>query len=89
MLPSQILLNNLIYDASQTAIPDRHDRSRDASSSPARWDIRGIERFMIVFGPISSIFDYLTFGLLLLGLGSWRRPSTPAGSSSRWPPRCS
>jgi P-type Mg2+ transporter len=69
MLPSQILLNNLIYDASQTAIPaDTIDP--ETESLPARWDIRGIERFMIVFGPISSIFDFLTFGLLLLGLGS-------------------
>ncbi len=69
MLPSQILLNNLIYDASQTAIPsDTIDA--ETEQEPARWDIRGIERFMIVFGPISSIFDYLTFGLLLLGLGS-------------------
>lgn len=64
MLPSQILLNNLIYDASQTAIPaDTIDPETEAE--PARWDIGGIERFMLVFGPISSIFDYATFGLLL------------------------
>ena len=69
MLPSQILLNNLIYDASQTAIPaDTIDP--ETEQEPARWDIGGIERFMVVFGPISSIFDYLTFGLLLAGLGS-------------------
>ena len=69
MLPSQILLNNLIYDASQTAIPaDTIDP--ETEQQPARWDIDGIERFMIVFGPISSVFDYLTFGLLLAGLGS-------------------
>ncbi len=69
MLPSQILLNNLIYDASQTAIPaDTIDP--ETEQEPARWDIGGIERFMVVFGPISSVFDYLTFGLLLAGLGS-------------------
>ena len=69
MLPSQILLNNLIYDASQTAIPaDTIDP--ETEQQPARWDIGGIERFMVVFGPISSVFDYLTFGLLLAGLGS-------------------
>ncbi len=69
MLPSQILLNNLIYDASQTAIPsDSIDPEEQVQ--PSRWDIRGIERFMIVFGPISSIFDYLTFGLLLVVLGA-------------------
>ncbi len=68
MTPAQILLNNLIYDASQTAIPtDTIDP--DVAAEPASWDIRGIERFMVLFGPISSIFDYLTFGLLLLVLG--------------------
>jgi P-type Mg2+ transporter len=67
MLPSQILLNNLIYDASQTAIPsDTIDP--ETEQEPARWDIGGIERFMLVFGPISSVFDYLTFGFLLVVL---------------------
>jgi len=64
MLPSQILLNNLIYDASQTAIPS-DDIDPEAEVAPARWDIGGIERFMVLFGPISSIFDYATFGFLL------------------------
>ena len=69
MLPSQILLNNLIYDASQTAIPtDNVDA--DVQAEPARWDVHAIERFMVVFGPISSIFDYATFGVLLLMLGT-------------------
>ena len=69
MLPSQILLNNLIYDASQTAIPtDNVDA--DVQAEPARWDVHAIERFMIVFGPISSVFDYATFGVLLLMLGT-------------------
>jgi Mg2+-importing ATPase len=68
MTPGQILLNNLIYDASQTAIPtDNVDP--DVEAVPARWDVHSIERFMILFGPISSIFDYATFGLLLLMLG--------------------
>jgi Mg2+-importing ATPase len=72
MTPGQILLNNLIYDASQTALPtDTVDPEVEAL--PARWDIRGVERFMIVFGPISSLFDFLTFGLLLLVLGSNER----------------
>jgi P-type Mg2+ transporter len=69
MTPGQILLNNLIYDASQTAIPtDTVDP--DVEDVPARWDVHAIERFMVVFGPISSIFDYATFGLLILLLGS-------------------
>ena len=66
--PGQILLNNLIYDASQTAIPT-DDVDPEVLAKPARWDIRGIERFMLVFGPVSSVFDYLTFGLLLWLLG--------------------
>jgi Mg2+-importing ATPase len=69
MLPSQILLNNLIYDASQTAIPS-DNVDADVEGEPARWDVHQIERFMIVFGPISSIFDYITFGALLLMLGT-------------------
>ncbi len=68
MTPGQILLNNLIYDASQTAIPtDTIDP--DVGAVPARWDVHAIRRFMLIFGPISSIFDYLTFGLLILVLG--------------------
>ena len=69
MLPSQILLNNLIYDASQTALPS-DNVDADVQTEPARWDVHAIERFMVVFGPISSIFDYATFGLLLLMLGT-------------------
>ena len=68
MTPGQILLNNLIYDASQTALPS-DNVDADVEAEPARWDVHAIERFMIVFGPISSIFDYLTFGALLLMLG--------------------
>ena len=69
MTPGQILLNNLIYDASQTAIPS-DNVDPDVEAEPARWDVHAIERFMIAFGPISSIFDYVTFGLLLLMLGN-------------------
>jgi Mg2+-importing ATPase len=69
MTPGQILLNNLIYDTSQTAIPtDFVDP--DVEERPARWDVGAIQRFMLVFGPISSVFDVLTFGLLLLVLGA-------------------
>ena len=68
MTPGQILLNNLIYDASQTAIPtDTVDP--DIGSVPAHWDVHAVQRFMLVFGPISSIFDFVTFGLLLVFLG--------------------
>jgi Mg2+-importing ATPase len=64
MLPSQILLNNLLYDTSQIAIPTDHvDPS--FMKKPQRWDISLISKFMIVIGPISSIFDFLTFFILL------------------------
>ena len=64
MLPIQILLNNLLYDVSEIAIPfDRVDP--EAIARPVKWDIKLIERFMLVFGPVSSIFDFLTFYALL------------------------
>jgi Mg2+-importing ATPase len=64
MLPSQILLNNLLYDSSQLAIPtDRVDGEQ--LLAPSHWNIAFIRRFMLTFGPISSLFDFLTFGLML------------------------
>ncbi|HEY7101439.1 MAG TPA: magnesium-translocating P-type ATPase [Mycobacteriales bacterium] len=64
MLPSQILLNNLLYDTSQLAIPtDRVDPEQQ--QRPSHWDIRFIRRFMFCFGPLSSIFDFLTFAVML------------------------
>jgi P-type Mg2+ transporter len=64
MLPSQILLNNLLYDSSQLAIPtDRVDEEQ--LQAPSHWNIAFIRRFMLIFGPISSLFDFLTFGLML------------------------
>jgi Mg2+-importing ATPase len=81
MTPGQILLNNLIYDASQTALPS-DNVDADVEGEPARWDVHAIERFMVVFGPVSSIFDYVTFGLLLLMLG-WNKESAP-GFHAGW-----
>lgn len=64
MLPIQILLNNLLYDISQTAIPfDNVDKT--ALSKPVHWDMRHIKHFMGVLGPISSLFDFITFYVLL------------------------
>jgi Mg2+-importing ATPase len=64
MLPIQILLNNLLYDVSEIAIPfDRVDP--EATAGPVKWDIKLVERFMLVFGPVSSVFDFLTFYALL------------------------
>ncbi len=64
MLPSQILLNNLLYDTSQLAIPtDGVDEEQ--LRRPSHWDISFIRRFMVVFGPLSSIFDFATFWVML------------------------
>ncbi len=63
MQPLQILTNNLLYDFSQTGIPmDNVDA--ELVKKPVRWDITNIKRFMIFIGPMSSIFDYATFGLM-------------------------
>jgi Mg2+-importing ATPase len=64
MLPGQILLNNLLYDSGQLAIPgDRVDKEQ--LLAPSHWNIAFIRRFMILFGPISSLFDFATFALML------------------------
>ncbi|AFL88463.1 magnesium-translocating P-type ATPase [Terriglobus roseus DSM 18391] len=64
MLPAQVLLNNFLYDLSQLTIPtDRVDA--EYFSKPQKWDIAIIRRFMVLVGPISSIFDFLTFYVLL------------------------
>ncbi|MFH0967119.1 MAG: magnesium-translocating P-type ATPase, partial [Methanobacteriota archaeon] len=64
MLPIQILLNNLLYDISESTIPtDNVDESY--IRTPKKWDIEFIKRFILFFGPISSLFDFLTFFILL------------------------
>jgi len=64
ILPSQVLLNNLLYDASQLAIPtDNVDPEQ--LRRPSHWDIAFIRRFMLFFGPLSSVFDFVTFGVML------------------------
>ena len=64
MLPIQVLTNNLLYDFSQTAIPtDTVDA--DWLTKPRKWTIGAIQRFIFFIGPISSIFDYLTFAVML------------------------
>ena len=64
MLPTQILLNNFLYDVSQISIPsDNVDPA--LLHRPKRWQIGFIRQFMMIIGPISSIYDFLTFGVLL------------------------
>jgi Mg2+-importing ATPase len=63
MQPVQVLVNNLLYDFSQTGIPtDRVDEEQVAR--PLKWNIDNIKRFMVFIGPISSLFDYATFALM-------------------------
>jgi Mg2+-importing ATPase len=66
MLPSQLLLNNLLYDAGQLTIPTDHV-DEEQLRAPAHWDIGFIRRFMISFGPLSSLFDFLTFAVMIGG----------------------
>ena len=74
MLPIQVLINNLLYDFSQTAIPtDKVDA--DWLAKPRKWAIGEIERFILIIGPISSIFDYLTFFIMLYLFNSWQNPA--------------
>jgi Mg2+-importing ATPase len=70
MAPIQVLTNNLLYDFSQAAIPtDSVDEEYIAA--PRRWDIGNIFKFMVFIGPISSVFDYATYAMMLFVFGAW------------------
>ena len=74
MLPIQVLTNNLLYDFSQTTIPtDAVDA--DWLTKPRAWEIGKILRFILFIGPISSIFDYLTFFMMLYVFNCWHNPA--------------
>ncbi|MYY25775.1 magnesium-translocating P-type ATPase [Elizabethkingia anophelis] len=63
MLPLQILTQNLLYDVSQSSIPwDTMDK--DFLEKPKKWDASSIKKFMLYIGPLSSIFDYITFAVI-------------------------
>jgi P-type Mg2+ transporter len=64
MLPTQILLNNFLYDISQLGVPGDHV-DPTLLQRPKRWRIGFIRQFMMIIGPISSVYDFLTFGVLL------------------------
>jgi Mg2+-importing ATPase len=69
MLPPQVLLNNLLYDISEVGVPfDSVDA--EALRRPVRWDIQFVERFMLTLGPVSSLFDFLTFFALIALFGA-------------------
>jgi Mg2+-importing ATPase len=74
MLPLQILTNNLLYDLSQTTIPtDTVDK--EWLTKPRKWELGNLRRFIITIGPISSIFDYLTFFIMLVVFKCWNNPA--------------
>lgn len=73
MTPIQVLTNNLLYDISQLGIPtDNVDK--DYIEKPRQWKIDQIQRFMIYIGPISSIFDYATYFLMIFIFKAWNNP---------------
>jgi Mg2+-importing ATPase len=74
MLPIQVLTNNLLYDLSQTTIPT-DEVDHEWLTKPRKWEIGGILRFILVIGPISSIFDYLTFFMMLYLFDCWQNPA--------------
>jgi Mg2+-importing ATPase len=78
MLPSQILLNNLLYDSSQLAIPTDHV-DEEQLRRPSHWDIGFIRTFMVYFGPLSSVFDFILFGVML-----WVFHAGPVEFRSGW-----
>lgn len=73
MLPIQVLTNNLLYDFSQTTIPTDAVDS-DWLAKPRKWEIGKLSRFILFFGPISSIFDYATFFIMLYVFNSFGNP---------------
>lgn len=74
MLPLQVLLNNVLYDLSQLSIPtDTVDEAWLAK--PRRWAVGDVRRFMLLAGPISSVFDYATFGVLVWAFGALQSPA--------------
>ena len=82
MAPIQVLTNNLLYDFSQVPIPtDAVDEEQVARPRP--WDIGEIKRFILFIGPISSIFDYTTFFVMLWVFNCWD-PSRAAVFQTGW-----
>ncbi len=74
MLPIQVLTNNLLYDFSQTTIPT-DEVDEEWMQKPRQWTMGEIRKFILFIGPISSIFDYLTFFLMLKVFNSWNNPA--------------
>ncbi len=82
MLPIQLLAQNLLYDLSQTAIPF-DDVDAEYLAVPRRWNADDIGRFMVRIGPLSSIFDLVTFAVLWFAFGA-DTPARQAFFQSGW-----
>jgi Mg2+-importing ATPase len=85
MAPIQVLVNNLLYDFSQVGIPLDHV-DEEYLAKPRRWNIKSIRNFMIFIGPISSIFDYATFFLMLyfFGCAAFGAPGATPDQQGHW-----
>ena len=73
MLPVQVLINNLLYDFSQVPIPT-DEVDAEWLVKPRKWEIGNLRRFILFIGPISSIFDYATFFIMLYVFNCWNNP---------------
>jgi P-type Mg2+ transporter len=69
-----VLVNNLLYDFSQTTIPS-DGVDPEWLLKPRKWEIGNLRRYIVFIGPISSIFDYATFFLMLYAFGAWQNPA--------------
>lgn len=78
MLPSQILLNNFLYDISQISLPS-DNVDKEYIEKPKPWNIGFIKQFIFIIGPISSIFDFLTFGVMI-----WLFNASPSLFQTGW-----
>jgi P-type Mg2+ transporter len=74
MAPVQILLNNLLYDVSQTALPTDNVDPQFVER-PRKWDIASAGRYILAFGPVSSLFDYVTFFVMLQAFDARANPA--------------
>jgi len=74
MLPIQVLTNNLLYDFSQTSIPS-DDVDPEWLEAPRKWELGSLRRFILFIGPISSIFDYMTYFIMLYVFNCWNNPA--------------
>ncbi len=74
MLPLQIIINNLLYDFSQSTIPtDSVDP--EYLRVPRTWNIAALRNYIIAIGPLSSIFDYVTYGIMIFVFNAWTNPT--------------